>query len=1150
MNSINWYTLLKRCSVAILLFACTVLLGSPTRQILARSPEAKTEYTCNDPANGLYIRLLSWEFDPLCQPEPIDLPDSLHIWAYPETQAGYYLVQFQGPILAEWKQTTITAGAQLYDYIPDFTFVARMDLAAYNQVTKLPFVRWVGVYQPAYRLSPILRADLFQNKTNGNAQIGVRVSFFPHDDQTALTQQIRTISNITSDYRSSIGAVVQVDTQISDLITLARLNEVRWIEPVPKWELNNSVAADIMSVRTIWNTHGLYGQGQIIGIADTGLDQGSTDPAHLHDDFENGAGVSRVLQIFDWVGDGANDVNSGHGTHTAGSILGNGFRSGSTPTTHTYPSTSFAGMAPEASLVFQSVEQNSTGYLTGLPADLNTLFLQAYNAGARIHSNSWGSAEAGQYTIDSQNADLFLWNHPDFSILFSAGNEGTDINTANGVIDLLSLGSPASAKNVITVGASENNRSSGGYNPGGACSLWGNCWPSDYGVAPISTDPLSNNPQGMAAFSSRGPTVDGRYKPDIVAPGTNILSTKSSATSSTGWGPYNTYYMYMGGTSMSTPLTAGATTLIRQYFTNLGLTPSGSLIKATLLNGASDLYPGQYGTGTTREQPNTRPNNVEGWGRVNIENSLFPTAPAVLDYFDFAQGLQTNEYDSFTFNLSNTSAPFKTTLAWTDYPGSLAAGGALVNDLDLHVVDASSVTHYPLNANPRTGTLMGANDTDPYNAYNSSTNYRYAMRFIPSSYPVTVEKALLFIYSASYPVNFQLWVYDNSGTGGNPGNILYGPQTFKATSPGWISVFITGVTINSGGFYIAWGPTASNPAYVITDIAAGGGTNRYYNGSTWRNWTNPDLSIRAVMAKPNATTSYDRVNNVEGVDIAPPPGVGDYTVKVAGYNVANGPQPYALATSGAINLKGAASYRLFGSGDVASRTFGRTGLDIDFTSGPGGNISVTMVKTATSHPPANGPYIVNRTWTITPSFTGFSATLVFHYDESDLPSGMTEDMISSALRWNPSTSTWEYYLGTRDTNANTLTVTGVSAFSEWIIGSNNPTAVTFASLLAIPGPGSIEIAWRTVMETNLLGFNIYRAESPDGRRTLVNTAIIPSKNPGGINGAEYSYLDLTTQPGVMYYYWIQVVELDGMNWAGPVEASANWPIYLPILLKH
>ena len=149
-------------------------------------------------------------------------------------------------------------------------------------------------------------------------------------------------------------------------------------------------------------------------------------------------------------------------------------------------------------------------------------------------------------------------NYSGMLILFSAGNDALDSNN-NGEIDLDSMGSPATSKNVLTVGASENNRST-------INSQWGSWWPADFPADPVKTDKMANNSEGMAAFSSRGPVDDGRLKPDISAPGTFILSAKSRSTTQTGWLAHsNSDYTYMGGTSMATPITAGASALLYQH---------------------------------------------------------------------------------------------------------------------------------------------------------------------------------------------------------------------------------------------------------------------------------------------------------------------------------------------------------------------------------------------------------------------------------------------------------------------------------------------------------------------------------------------------------------------------------------------------------
>jgi len=138
----------------------------------------------------------------------------------------------------------------------------------------------------------------------------------------------------------------------------------------------------------------------------------------------------------------------------------------------------YVGMAPEAGLAMQAVEENLTGLITGLPLDLYELFpTPYYTYTARVHSNSWGATAGGAYTGNSESVDEFVWDHPDMTILFSAGNAGIDAD-GDGQVDRYSLAAPGTAKNAITIGASENDRLEGGYNPGGDCSTWGSCWAS------------------------------------------------------------------------------------------------------------------------------------------------------------------------------------------------------------------------------------------------------------------------------------------------------------------------------------------------------------------------------------------------------------------------------------------------------------------------------------------------------------------------------------------------------------------------------------------------------------------------------------------------------------------------------------------------
>ena len=344
------------------------------------------------------------------------------------------------------------------------------------------------------------------------------------------------------------------------------------------------------------------------------------------------------------------------------------------------------------------------GYGLYTQPDLYEQFKQVYTnqngtAGARISSNSWGQNVEddgvggtidvkGKYRSDCVSVDQFMFDHPDMLILFSAGNDGID-SDGDGVVDLNSIGVPGTAKNCLTVGASENERPN-------IRATWGDGWPSDFPKEPLASDLLAAPKQGslgIAAFSSRGPCEGGRIKPDIVAPGTLVLSMLSSMMEVDTWGAYDKYYHYMGGTSMSTPLVAGSAALVREWLQkkrNIS-NPDGATIKAILLAGAKTLAPGQYGTGKYQEIPNLYPNNVEGWGQVNLGKSL-QNSIGLLVY----DGKVIEHGRAHTFKVKATVGnALNIVMAYTDAPGDPSSATALVNDLDLLVKTPNGKLIYP-----------------------------------------------------------------------------------------------------------------------------------------------------------------------------------------------------------------------------------------------------------------------------------------------------------------------------------------------------------------------------------------------------------------------------------------------------------------------
>lgn len=832
----------------------------------------------------------------------------------------YLLVQFDGPITREDRSALEASGARVYEYVPDFAFLVSIDSSSKGRLGSLRRVLGFATYLPRFKIDASFSAlhtssGLSQNGAGRNANrlvitptvADVIVVGFKGESLQGLISALtalggRTLDSSETEHKLKIRALVPSD-KIEDISSLPA---VRWIEMTPEWVLWNNLSANDneMDVRDVRDTHGLRGSGQIVAIADTGLDQGYTTPTKLHDDFEDGSGSSRVIALLDIAGDNKpSDAGTygGHGTHVAGSILGNGAMSGSTPSSHIYPSTCFAGMAPESQVVFQASMNNTNGGLY-FPIDLNTLFNQARSYGAWVHSNSWGSSIAGSYTSNSQDVDENVWANQDYCILFSAGNSGVDADR-DGKIDEYSIGSPATAKNCIAVGAAENYRPSGG----GYSFSWGSGWSQHFNTNPIFSDHVSNNVAGMAAFSSRGPCLDGRRKPDIVAPGTNIVSTKSSGGLDTLWGTYDSNYLYCGGTSMSTPLTSGSAVLVRDYFARGNYpgiaSPSAALVKAILLNGATDLAPGQY---TSPQEIPVRPNNVEGWGRVDLEDSLFNSSAFTHRFLDNRSGLNTAGEFDYDICVTDSSKPLRVTLAWSDYPGSLSYGGGLVNDLDLNVIAPDSSVIYPNNASQR-GASRFMTYTDSNMTYGNALTVGsgYAVKFTPASYPYYLDAARLGVYNSTtsysrYP--FTVNVYGMSGS--LPGSLLgstSGSAVLTNGSAAFVTVPFTPITISSGSFFIEFRAVTGSPNIVSTNVSPNSvGNDFYFNGSTWSAYSydvSEDLDIDAVGHLTDYVTSNDRVNNVEGVDVASP-ALGSYRIRIQGYNVPYGPQPFAVVISG------------------------------------------------------------------------------------------------------------------------------------------------------------------------------------------------------------------------------------------------------------
>jgi hypothetical protein len=377
----------------------------------------------------------------------------------------------------------------------------------------------------------------------------------------------------------------------------------------------------------------------------------------------------------------------GHGTHVAGTVAGSSSRGS------THASSRFNGIATGSKIFFQDIMNEKPdsqcprgpgGCVGGLypPSNLQNLFSPAYAAGARVHSNSWGGS-GNAYGTMPRAVDQFTYNNPDFLIVFAAGNAGGSSADAN-------VGQPATCKSCLSVGASDLRSDQ--------------LLDQNQYLYPRPSTPSGRSSSNLASFSSAGPTNDGRFKPDVVAPGVETVSahgpgrladfTMTPTTADhceVGPNAYtaaNAAVQRMSGTSMAAPLAAGAAEKVRQYFVK-GFYPSGaavtadatlpsaSTVRAVLIGGAQPLagkFPGLY------------PNVYTGFGMINLDASLFFSGVAGSPRIAVTESAVTSTLmaKAYTFQCSSSAAT-SISLVWSDAPGSATAKKQLVNDLDLIV---------------------------------------------------------------------------------------------------------------------------------------------------------------------------------------------------------------------------------------------------------------------------------------------------------------------------------------------------------------------------------------------------------------------------------------------------------------------------------
>ncbi|KFE72161.1 S8 family serine peptidase [Hyalangium minutum] len=676
------------------------------------------------------------------------------------TGKRFHLVQFAGPIQPEWYQQLEATGARIVSYIPNNAYLVYGSAPSLNSLQglsdKAKIVQWNGEYLNDYKLHRNV-----QTSTSETFEVQLIKDEEANEETLEL---IRRLQSQSGTIQEALGYVnVHTYLKVNDLYQIATRPDVLSIQPRPmprKFDerQNMIISGNLTGTQPngptwlAWLASKGFTQAQFtasgfgVDVTDSGVDNANpaapnhfglytsgivTSPSRLmYARLEGTANTGSTIQGCDGHGNLNTHIIGGYSNLTGAPFEDSaGFNYG-------------VGVAPfvkfGSSVIFDPGTFTNPNY--------ENLQSRAYRDGMRISSNSWG-ASTSAYTTDAQRYDALVRDaqpatsavpaagNQEMVIVFAAGNDGS---TAG------SVGSPGTAKNVITAGASENVQAFGGADQCG------------------TTDAEANSAMDIVAFSSRGPTADGRKKPDLMAPGTHVsggvAQAALSANPPTGnggalscfnatgvcAGPNSSNFFPVGqqwytassGTSHSTPAIAGGAALVRQYFINQGMAPpSAAMTKAFLMNSA------RYMTGTSAND--TLWSNNQGMGLMDLGMG-FDGVPRLLDD-QSAANLFTATGQTRTFNgvIADTTKPFRVTLAWTDAPGS-TTGSAWKNNLDL-VVTLGSNTY-------KGNVFTGANSVTGGSA-DASNNVESVFLPAGTSGPFTVTVTATNINSDGVPNN-------------------------------------------------------------------------------------------------------------------------------------------------------------------------------------------------------------------------------------------------------------------------------------------------------------------------------------------------------------------------------------------------------------
>ena len=502
-------------------------------------------------------------------------------------------------------------GVELLQYLPENTWLANFP-GGYADLMTIDAVRWIGAYQPAHKLDAVLQdATLWEPFLSDGNQLPLAVQIFADTDWAKAEASLASFA--TNGIQVEPAArLIRLTIPAHRLMELAAQDIVAFVgidlgSPEALLDSARQVAGVDLLQAAPYN---LNGNGVDVVVFDEGIVDAT------HPDL-----LGRVTVPYEYT-------VSAHSTHVGGTVAGDGTNSEA------------QGYTPYAKMGFAPLT-NLISYSYANPIGRHDEAINSY--GADISQNSWGFNNCtyfGMYVLYAGDFDEIITGRfgPTLPIIFAAGNTQGSCGNVYGSV----LGGPSTAKNVLTVGS-------------------------------------TNDAGSVSSFSALGPTLDGRLKPEIVAVGQNVVATCPGGTYCTG-----------NGTSMAAPGVSGSTALLLETYRNsctanvdaVGalLDPLPSTLRALLAHSATDL-----------NNPSNRtqlgPDFASGYGQLNTL-----AAYNLLPYHvegSLADGA-TIEYQVTV----NGESELKATLAWDDPRAANNAAITLINNLDIELVGPDGQTIY------------------------------------------------------------------------------------------------------------------------------------------------------------------------------------------------------------------------------------------------------------------------------------------------------------------------------------------------------------------------------------------------------------------------------------------------------------------------